>query len=405
MHHLHDNHLHLIAMKKKILYIVTSKTNMGDLALCLSWIRDLGRKNYSYSFVLDPDLVPYISSLDSYLTFDKDRDIRKTILEAVDQFAAEAIIFATNSFWNLPGHNSCQFGKFVLNKEDVSIPVFSFDPFESGFNHIMPQSGHIIPFSAVPDWVYALRYMSIPPLTANARHFFAESVYNKSTLIDPARVISKWEGKTDMKTIFYPLSKDRFYFIQQHYPNYFGYLGEIFSELAADRIQVLTILPEKIPEFEALENVIILPPIPYEDFLSLINASDLYLTDSFISCIVESIQLETPAMLLMNSGKNNALLSGSFFKGGAFPFWVWPYGMYQVCIAFEELFELGHCYGKAEILDKAEVLSSIRKMLFSEQKRAEVIDNCRQWKSERKKNLPTPAMVLDDVFSQHVPGK
>jgi hypothetical protein len=385
-------------MKRKILYVITSKNNMGDLALCLNWIRDLGRDAYSFGFVLEQDLIPYVSQLDACFPFEKNINVKETILQAVAEFSADALIFATNSFWNLPAHKGCKFGKFILDQGDVAIPVLSFDPFETGFNHIMPQSGHIIPFSAVPDWVYALRYMSIPPLSANARHFYSESIYNKSTLINPFEAILKWKGKTGMKSIFYPLSKDRFNFIKEHYPKYFAYLASIFSDLAEDNVQIFTILPESIPEFRDLDNVIVLPAIAYDDFLSLINASDLYLTDSYISCIVEAIQLETPSLLLMSSVKNISSSETPFFAGKVFPFWVWPYGMYNVCIEFERLFGLVDCYKKAEILNRAEVLHSIRELLFSEDKKKELINNCQKWKIERKKSLPAPSFVVENMF-------
>jgi hypothetical protein len=385
-------------MMRKILYVITSKNNMGDLALCLSWIKDLGREAYRFGFVLDAELISYINQQDSYFTFEKGKNVKESILEAVDKFSAEVIIFATNSFWNLPGHKGCKFGKFILDQGDVSIPVLSFDPFEMGFNHILPQSGDIIPFSAVPNWVYALRYMSIPPLAANARHFYTESVYNKSTLIDPAKAILKWKGKAGKKTIFYPLSKDRFYFIQAHYPKYFTYLATIFNDLVADNVQILTILPENIHEFQELSNVIILPAIPYDDFLSLINASDLYLTDSFISCIVEAIQLETPSLLLMNSEKNSSQFENPFFTGNIFPFWVWPYGMYSVCMQFESLFEIEQCYTKVEILNRTEVLYSIRNLLYSVDRRNDLISSCSKWKIKRKENLPSPSLVVESIF-------
>lgn len=388
-------------MKKKILFVVTSKTNMGDLALCINWIMDLGRKDYSFGFVFDAEFVKYVSDEDSYYIFERSKNIKQTILEAVVQFSADAIIFATNSFWNLPGYIGCKFGEFILNKGDVSIPVMSFDPFERGFNHVMPQSGSVISFSAVPGWVYSLRYMSIKPLSANAYHFYSESVYNKSILTDPAQTILKWNGKSGAKTIFYPLSKDRFNSIEILYPDYFKYLATIFNDLAADNVQIITILPKKIKDWQNLSNVTILPAISYHDFLSLISSSDLYLTDSYISCIVDAIQLETPALLLINSEEAGPLAENSFLRGKIFPFWVWPYGMRRVCVELERLFDLKECYAKAEILDRGEVLHSIRDLLFNKQRQNELTGNCRKWKDKRKESLPTPKYVFENIMERH----
>lgn len=388
-------------MNKKILFVVTSKNNMGDLALCLNWVMDLGRKDYSFGFVFDAEFIKYVNQEDSYYLFERSKNIKQTILDAVVQFSADAIIFATNSFWNLPGYIGCKFGEFVLDEDDVTIPVMSFDPFERGFDHIMPQSGSVISFSAVPSWIYALRYLSIEQLSSNARHFYSESVYNKSTLMDPDQTILKWKGKAGVKTIFYPLSKDRFNSIEVLYPDYFKYLATIFYNLAADNVQIITIIPRKIPEWQSLSNVIILPAISYHDFLSLVNASDLYLTDSYISCIVESIKLETPALLLMNSKETHSASDDSFLKGKVFPFWVWPYGMQRVCMQLESLFELKECYAKAEILNRNEVLQSIRNLLFNKQQQLDIISSCRKWKNKRKDTLPSPKAIVENILEHH----
>ncbi|KAA5533702.1 hypothetical protein F0919_14310 [Taibaiella lutea] len=388
-------------MKERILFVVTSKNNMGDLALCLNWIKDLGREEYHFGFVFDAEFTKYISEEDSYYIFEKSKNVKQTILDAVVQFSADAIIFGTNSFWNLPGYTGCKFGQFILDEDDVTIPVMSFDPFESGFTHIMPQTGSIISFSAVPDWVYALRYMSIEQLSANARHFYSESIYNKSTLMDPAQTMLKWKSKPGAKTIFYPLSKDRFNSIEVLYPDYFKYLATIFNELAADNVQIVTILPRKIQEWQSLSNVTILPAMSYSEFLSMISYSDLYLTDSYISCIVDAIQLETPALLLMNSEETLPSSEISFLKGKVFPFWVWPYGMRRVCMQLERLFELKECYEKVEILNRNAVLHSIRDLLFNEQKQSELIGSCSKWKNKRKEMLPAPKSVIKNIMDNH----
>lgn len=388
-------------MKKNILFVVTSKNNMGDLALCLNWIMDLGRKDYSFGFVFDAEFIQYVHEEDSYFIFERGKKVKQTILEAVTQFSASAIIFATNSFWNLPGFTGCKFGEFVLNENDVTIPVMSFDPFETGFDHIMPQSGHVISFSAVPNWVYALRYMSIKQRSVNAHHFYSESVYNKSALMDPVQTISKWKGRAGMKTIFYPLSKDRFNSIAMLYPDYFKYLATIFNDLAADNVQIITILAGEVEEWQSLNNVIILPTVSYHDFLSLVSSSDLYLTDSYISCVVDAIQLETPALLLMNSEETSSSPESFFLRGKVFPFWVWPYGMRNVCMALERLFGVKECYAKAEILDRNEILYSIRELLFNNEKQNQLIDSCREWKNKRKANLPAPKYVIKNVMERH----
>lgn len=384
---------------KKLLFIITSDSNMGDLALCQDWIGDLGRDDYCFSFVATAGMASYIDARDRCFTFQKEYDVKQTILDAVDSFAPDAVIFATNAFWNLPGYQGCRFGEFILRKEDIKVPVFSFDPFETGFTHILPQTGEAIPFSAVPDWVYALRYMSTEKAAPNALHFYSGRVFEKSALSDRSAVIGQWRGDPGKKTIFFPMSKDRFYFIRQHYPAYFSYLAGVFGALQPDEVQVFTIFPEKVAELERLPHVISLSLLPYDHFLRLVSAADLYLTDSFISCIVTAFHLETPALVLVNSEESRSLPDHLFLENGFFPFWVFPYGMDKICAGLEKLFEAEGCYGKAEILNKEEVIQSVRELLAPDGPAVQQIKACREWKKKRRDNLPGPHEIISRILA------
>lgn len=387
-------------MIKKILFVITSDSNMGDLALCQDWIEDLGRERYCFSFAAAENMAAYIDSRDHCFIFQKEYPVRQTILDAVDSFAPHAVIFATNAFWNLSGYTGCKFGEFVLQEGDVDVPVFSFDPFEIGFTHILPQTGAVIPFPAVPDWVYALRYMSVEKATPNALHFYSERIFEKSALSDRGKVIAKWNGDPGRKTIFFPMSRDRFYFIRQNYPGYFAYLAELFTGLRQDQVQVFTIFPEEPPEFSTVPEVISLPLIPYTDFLSLVSAADLYLTDSFISCMVTAFHLETPALVLINSEKSLPLSKHSFLDDRFFPFWVFPYGMDKICAGLEQLFEAEDCYGKAELLNKEEVIRSIRDLLQADGTAARQTRACREWKNKRRQRLPGPHEIISSILDE-----
>lgn len=371
---------------------------MGDLALCQDWIGDLGRDDYCFSFAATASMVSYIDARDHCFIFQKEYDVKQTILDAVASFAPHAVIFATNAFWNLSGYQGCRFGEFILQKGDVKVPVLSFDPFETGFTHILPQTGEAIPFSAVPDWVYALRYMSTEKASSNALHFYSERIFETSALADRSTIIAQWNGEPGKKTIFFPMSRDRFYFIRRHYPAYFSYLAEIFTELQRDEVQVFTIFPETVPEFERLPHVISLSLLPYHHFLSLVSAADLYLTDSFVSCIVTAFHLETPALVLINSEKSRSLPDHHFLENKFFPFWVFPYGMEKICAALEKLFEAEDCYGKAEILNKEEVIRSVRDLLEPYGPAAQQIEACREWKNKRRNSLPGPREIMDRIL-------
>jgi hypothetical protein len=386
-------------MIKKILFVITSDSNMGDLALCQDWIEDLGRDDYCFSFTAAENMASYIDSRDHCFVYQTDYSVKQTILDAVDAFTPDGIIFATNAFWNLSGYQGCKFGEFILQEGDVKVPVFSFDPFETGFTHIMPQTGAAIPFAAVPGWVYALRYMSAEKATPNALHFYSGKIFEKSALTDRAKIIEQWNGDPGKKTIFFPMSKDRFYFIRENYPAYFAYLAEIFTGLPPGRVQVFTILPEEVPEFKSLPHVISLSLLPYNDFLSLVSAADLYLTDSFISCIVTAFHLETPALLLINSEKSKPLSEHSFLENKFFPFWVFPYGMDKICAGLEKLFEAEGCYSKVEVLDKEEVLRSINDLLSPGGPGEQQVSACRQWKKKRRDKLPGPHEIINRVLT------
>lgn len=372
---------------------------MGDLALCQDWIEDLGREHYRFSFAATSSMVAYIDKSDPCFIFQKDYPVKQTILDAVASFTPDALIFATNAFWNLSGYPGCKFGEFILQPGDVSVPVFSFDPFETGFTHILPQTGEAIPFAAVPDWVYALRYMSVEKATPNALHFYSERIFETSALTDRSTVIKKWNGDPGRKTIFFPMSKDRFYFIREHYPGYFSYLAELFAALPPNEVQVFTIFPEEVPAFHSLPHVIPLSLLPYHDFLSLVSAADLYLTDSFISCIVTAFHLETPALVLINSEESEPLAAGSFLANKFFPFWVFPYGMDKTCARLEKLFEAEDCYGKVEMLDKEAVISATNRLLQPGGVAQQQVEACRKWKQKRREQLPGPHAIMEHILA------
>lgn len=385
-------------MKKKILFVLTSETNLGDLALCQDWIEELGREDFHFAFACSPAMNTFIDSNDEISNFEPEQPIKKTILDTYRQFSPHLIIFATNAFWNLTGYEGCRFGEFILQEGDVDVPVLSFDPFEIGFQYTLPQTGDVIPFSAVPGWVYALRYLSTKPLSPNARHFYSRKIFDKHASVDKKETIEKWNGNPDKRSIFFPMSKDRYNFIRNNYPRYYSYLSGIFAALDHQQVQIFTVFPENVPEFEQLSNIIQLPLVPYNDFLSLISASDLYLTDSFVSCIVTAFNLEVPALVLINSAEHEKPAVRTFLEDDFFPFWVFPYGMAAICQQLESLFELEHCYAKAEIFNKQQVITSINQLLLPQGAAGEIVKACREWKRKRRDSLATPLQIINGIL-------
>ena len=383
----------------KILFVITSSSNMGDLALCEEWIADLGREDYRFAFVLHPRMEQYLEGKETLFFYEQERDARQTVLHAHHTFGSAAIIFATNAFWNLSDQSGVQFGKFLLEEGDVEVPVFSFDPFEIGFDHVMPQSGSVIPFAAVPDWVWALRYMSRQPLTSNAIHFCTRKAFEAPAAASREEILTKWIPQPKKHSLMFPISRDRFNFIRNHYPNYYQHLANIFSKLPEDEVQVLVIHPENVPEFEGLSQVCQLGLVPFRDFLDLIYACDLYLTDSFVSCMVNAYHIGTPSLLLTNSPESESMEKGTFLQDGFFPYRVFPYGMYEVCQELEELHEVKENYLKAEILDVENTLASILELVRETLLRKQLIRACKEWK-EARYDLPSPRKVLEKILTQ-----
>lgn len=383
---------------KKVLFVITTSTNMGDIALCQEWIADLGREDFSFGYVLCPPLKEFIDSRDSFFLYEDETPVKDSILNAVETFRPDALIFGTNAFWNLAEYQGAEFGKFILEPDDVEIPVLSFDPFEIGFEHVMPQSGDKVPFSAVPDWVWALRYMSLTPKSPNARHFCTQKAFQTSKNRTRPEVLSKWGIDPKKRTVLLAISRDRFEFIQQHYPKYYDHLADLFSNVSDRDAHFLIVLPEKIDAFASLPNATQLPFVKFEDFLDLIAASSVYLTDSFISCIVNAFHLGTPSLLIHNTPSSEPLSPGSFLDSGFFPYWVFPYGMVEVCEKLDGLFGIHDCYLRAEVLDPEDFQAKIEALLRDSGTRSELENACREWKRERLA-LPSPRVVLEEILA------
>jgi hypothetical protein len=388
----------MMAQKSKILFVVTSATNMGDLALCQEWIEELGRDNYIFGYVLAPDLEKFIEHQDERFLFSKKVNIKSSLLNAVQLFNADALIFATNAFWNLPDYQGVTFGEFLLEENDIDIPVFSFDPFEIGFTHIMPQNGAKIEFSEVPSWVYALRYMSRIPKTENARHFKTNQVYSNRQLKNK-NIIRKYGGDPSKKSIIFPISTDRYTFIKNHYPDYYSYLASLFDELGDD-VQLFSVLPEKVLAFEPNKNIIQLLHVPFSDFQDLVQSSAIYLTDSYVSCIVTSFHLETPALLLFNS--NSQVELNSFLGPQPFKYKVFPYGMFDICNELETLFEVKDCFAKCEIFDRKGFIKYTTQLLTESDERQRLKEASKKWKEERKA-LKSPQEILSEILEYAKP--
>ena len=383
----------------RVLFVVTSSENMGDLALCQEWINDLGRVHHTFGFVVHRDVAPYIDPADELFLYEYYIHVKDTILEACEAFAADALIFASNSFWNLPGHFGASFGEFILEPGDVEIPVMSFDPFEVEVRYQMHQSPDEVRFSGIPPWVWALRYMSIEPQTPNAVHFTLKPrAFSESEALRE-EMISRWGGDPQRKTIMFPVSQNRWAFIKEHYPRYYEHLAGIFEQLPPS-VQVLALSPREVVEFSHLPQVVQLPLLKYQDFHDLVAAADLYLTDSYISCIFNAFMLATPAVVLHNTERSRPLAPGSFLEHDFFPFKVFPYGLTDACAQLEAAWGTAGCYHQLEVLDTATVVEGLMEMLTEGPVYQKVVQQMRVWQDAHKA-VYTPTEAMQAIMSGH----
>lgn len=383
----------------RVLFVVTTEENMGDLALCEEWMGDLGEDS-RFGFVLCENLAQYVSDRHDCYRFDKDVDVADTIHRAVRDFAPDAVIFASNSFWNIRSQKGAVFGRFPLEAIADGIPVLSFDPFEGGFRTRLGLSEKSVDFPSIPKEVWRLRYMSrASDDDPMARHFCTRAPYERARATSRARVLEAHGADPSKKTVVFPVSLNRLNSILAAYPRYYMHLARLFGMGDLRDVQFLVIRPRPIPGLGHAPNVIDIPLVRFETFLEIVAASDVYLTDSLISCMVTAIHLAVPTVLLSNSGRRTDLESGSFLDGNSFPYKVFPYGFTDICESLVERFEIRGCFEEVEVLDARAFASTMSGLLFDEEIRDAAVARCRSWKESRLA-LPSPRQTLESILHE-----
>ncbi|HEV7428955.1 MAG TPA: DUF6365 family protein [Thermoanaerobaculia bacterium] len=382
----------------RALFVVTTEENMGDLALCEEWMGDLS-DGFTFAFVLCRNLAKYVSDRYRCYTFQADVDVADTIRRAVRDFAPDAVIFASNSFWNIRGQKGATFGRFPLEAIEGTIPVLSFDPFESGFRTRLGLSEKYVEFPSIPKEVWRLRYMSRASGDPMARHFCTRAPYDRARAAPRERVLEAHGADPGKKTVVLPVSLNRLNSILAAYPRYYVHLARLFAMRELRDVQFLVIRPRPIPGLGHAPNVIDIPLVPFEEFLEIIAASDVYLTDSLISCMVSAIHLGVPTVLLSNSGQSQHLESGSFLDGNSFPYKVFPYGFADVCDTLVNRFEIRGCFEEVEVLDARAFVSAMCGLLFDQEIRGAATARCHEWKKARMV-LPSPRQTLEAILRE-----
>lgn len=383
----------------RILFVVTTQENMGDLALCQEWIGDLGRDEHRFAFVITENHGPFIDPRDERYAFSSEVDVADTVVDAARRFRADAIVMASNSFWSIRGQRGAAFGRFPEKLFDLGVPLLSFDPFEIGFRTYVSHADQAIEFPAIPDGVWKLRYMSRASDDAMARHFCTRAVYDAARDADRAAILRRYGADPARKAVVFPVSANRFKAITRSFRRYYLHLARLFSMPPLRDAQFLVVTPHRVPGLQHAPNVIHVPHLQFGDFLRLLAACDLYLTDSLISCMVSALHLARPVALLANSERSAHLARGTFLDGPRFfPFKVFPYGFTEVCDALVDRFEIGGCFVEAEVLDPAHVVETIGGVLFEEQQYARIAARCMSWK-EARLTLPSPKQTLESVLA------
>jgi hypothetical protein len=380
------------------MFVVTTEENMGDLALCQEWIGDLGRDEYQFTFVLASNLARFVDPSDNCVHFRPSIDIGETIAAAAAKFKPDAIIMASNSFWSMRHQRGAKFGRFPDELFGLKIPVLSFDPFEIGFRTKIPHSDQIFEFPEIPANVWRLRYMSRRSTEPNARHFCTTSVFARARAQSRENVLRKWGADPAKRTVIFPVSENRFKSIIESYPRYYLHLARLFSFKQFADVQFITVSPRPVPGLRHARNVLHVPHLPFDDFLALVAAADLYLSDSLISCMVNAFHMAMPVMLLVNSERNAPLAPGTFLNGRFFPYKIFPYGFTEVCDQLVSRFEIEGCFVETEVLDSSDFCNKLERLMFDERAYREVSDRCRAWK-EARLQLPSPREVLDYIMN------
>src|ERR1043166_4322363 len=383
---------------RRLMFVITTQENMGDLALCQEWIGDLGREQNRFAFVLASNLSRFVDPSDDCYHFRPSVDIGETIAAAAADFCPDAVIMASNSFWSMKNQCGAQFGRFPDELYRLGVPLLLFDPFEIGFRTKVPRANRSFEFPEIPPKVWRLRYMSRSSNEPNARHFCTQGVFARALEASREDVLRKWGAAPAKRTVIFPVSENRFKSIMDSYPRYYLHLARLFSLKRFADVQFITVSPRPVPGLRHVGNVLHVPHLPFSDFLELVAASELYLSDSLISCMVNAFHLALPVMLLVNTEKSAPLAPGTFLDGRFFPYKIFPYGFTEVSDELVSRFEIKGCFVETEVLDIDDFSSKLERLLFNETAYREVSDRCRAWKQARL-SLPSPRAILENILA------
>lgn len=179
------------------------------------------------------------------------------------------------------------------------------------------------------------------------------------------------------------------------FPLYYLHLARLSSFAEFEEVQFLVISPRPIPGLLHALNIVHLPHVPFSNFLEIVAASDVYLSDSLISCMVNGFHMGVPVMLLSNRAESLGLAPGTFLDGKFFPYQVFPYGFTEVCQELIRRFEIRDCSVNTEVLNEDELRLKLASVLFNTVEYRQIAARCVAWKDVR---LRLPRQVLDEIL-------
>ncbi len=400
----------------KLLFVVTTNSNIGDLAFCLEWVTELKRENYRHAFIVDRSIQKFIHKEDSLFFFEHDLHVKETILKAVSEFKADVIIFASNSYWNIAGQKGAERGKWYEEILNLDIPILSFDPLE-GLTELYVHLWDVrIDFPPVPENIWSIRASPNIPEAPKTRHFRILNRFEQMPESRKCDILKSIHLDLNKKTVFFPIARNCYYDCRKMFYDYYSHIAVLLKSCGNKAVQFLVLAPEEIEEFKSCKNVIQIGNQPYERFIEILKASDIYLTDCGIaSTFLHAMSSSIPSIVLSNSydslddiplNRNTITKytqykkSGkrSFIFNGLYPFKIFPYGMVELFNHDEKLYHFKGCYRNVEVLEEKAFSHAIESLLFDKSTRQSLMDKCSELKSLFMKSQ-SPTSIIKEVLS------
>jgi len=430
---------------RRLLYVLTSNGNMGDLALCADWAAAFAAQGARCAFAYPPQARKYLPpSVEAHFPFEPAHSVWATIAQAAEAYRPAAIIFATGTFWSIPGQPGAEWGHFDDSLTRLGIPLLSFDPMEGRYDCHIHITNSRVCFPPVPPEMWALRYMSPPgPLPHRAWRFRLTTV--TPAVPDAGEIAARKRAlglHPNKPVIMYCVSGNRLAAVRALYFDYFHYLARLLEPLLNDGAQLLLVGAQKLHPLDRLPNIVLHPACDPGAFFTLLNLAHVFLTDSLVSSLAYACFAGIPSVLLGNTlaspddvsadvrstmspapaARAAAILrhialkalavprvyrgplpgANSILARGVFPWIVFPYGLNEMRRQADETYGMASCYREAPFFDPETARHTIAEVIAEGNARSHLLESCQAWARIRA-GYPAPPEVLEDILAaEHV---